>query len=134
MISILLGCLAQSVMCLATDASLTVDPRVVSLILVWSHTFVEIDHEIIYTVIPLPSVVSFKNGCCPLQAKVCARRTGKLLVQACLGKSVARLTDHPATAIAVDLGRKATKQTNSDQHFDFCLSDHKTDICTDLKF
>ena len=37
-----------------------------------SHTFVEIDHEIISTVILLPSADLFKNGCCQLQAKVCA--------------------------------------------------------------
>ena len=39
--------LAQSVTCLATDASLTADPGVASLILARSYTFVEIDHEII---------------------------------------------------------------------------------------
>ena len=38
--------------------------------------FVEIDHEIIYTVILLPSADSFKKGCCQLQAKVCARSSG----------------------------------------------------------
>ena len=42
----------------------------------WSHTFVEIDNEIISTVILLPSTESFKKGCCQLQAKVCARSTG----------------------------------------------------------
>ena len=41
-----------------------------------AHTFVEIDHEIISTVIILPSAESFKKGCCQLQAKVCARSTG----------------------------------------------------------
>ena len=46
--------------------------------------------EITSMVILLPSTESFKNGCCQLQAKVCARSTGKLLVQACPGKSVAR--------------------------------------------
>ena len=54
------------------------------------HTFVEIDHEIISTVILLPSADSFKKGCCQLQAKVCARITGYPLVQACPGKSVVR--------------------------------------------
>ena len=49
------GCVAQPVTCTATDASLTADPGVVSLILVRSHSFVEIDHEIISTVILLPS-------------------------------------------------------------------------------
>ena len=81
-------CVAQSVMRLATDASLTADPGVASLIQARSHTFVEIDHEIISTVILLPSTELFKNGCCQLQAKVCARSTGQLPVQACQGKSV----------------------------------------------
>ena len=35
-----------------------------------------------------------------------------LLAQPGPGSSVVRLTDRPAMAIAVDLGRKATKQTN----------------------
>ena len=46
---------AQSVTCLATDACLTADPGVASSIPVRSHTFVEIDHEMISTVILLPS-------------------------------------------------------------------------------
>ena len=41
-----------------------------------SHTFVQIDHEIIPRIILLPSTESFKKGCCQLQAKVCARSTG----------------------------------------------------------
>ena len=41
-----------------------------------SHTFVEIDREIISTVILLPSADSFKKGFCQLQAKVCAQITG----------------------------------------------------------
>ena len=49
-------------MCLATDACLTADPGVASSIPVRSHTFVEIDHEIISTVILLPSVDLFKKG------------------------------------------------------------------------
>ena len=60
----------QSVMCLATDASLTADPGVASSIPARSHTFVEIDHEITAAVIILPSADSFKKGCCQLQAKV----------------------------------------------------------------
>ena len=70
------GRIAQSVMCLATDASLTADPGVVSSIPARSHTFVEIDYEIISTVILFRSAESFKKGCCQLQAKVCARSTG----------------------------------------------------------
>ena len=63
------GRIAQSVMCLATDACLTADSGVASSIPVLSHTFVEIDHEMISTVILLPSADSFKKGCCQLQAK-----------------------------------------------------------------
>ena len=54
-------------MCLAADMCLTADPGVTSLIAVLSHTFVEIDHEIISTAILLPSadlrmvVVSYKR-------------------------------------------------------------------------
>ena len=61
------GRLAQSVTCLATDACLTADPGVASSIPVRSHTFVEIDHEMISTVVlPLPlihsrRVVSYKR-------------------------------------------------------------------------
>ena len=67
---------AQSVTCLATDACLTADPGVASSIPVRSHTFVEIDHEMISTVILRSSADLFKKGCCQLQAKVCARITG----------------------------------------------------------
>ena len=44
---------------LATDACLTADPGVASLIQAWSHTFVVIDYEIIST---FPKL--FKKGCC----------------------------------------------------------------------
>ena len=70
------GGVAQSVMCLAPDASLTADSGVASSILARSHTFVEIDYEIISTVILLPYAESFKKGCCQLKAKVCAQSTG----------------------------------------------------------
>ena len=70
------GRVAQSITCLATDVCLTADPGVASSIPARSHTFVEIDHEIISTVILLPSADSFKKGCCQLQAKVCAQITG----------------------------------------------------------
>ena len=59
-----------------TDACLTADPGVAISIPVRSHTFVEIDHEIISTVILLPIPDLFKKGCCRLQAKVCAPVTG----------------------------------------------------------
>ena len=66
------------------------NPGVASSIRAQSYTFVEIDHEIISTVILLPSADSFKKLFCQLQAKVCARITGYPLVQACPGKSVVR--------------------------------------------
>ena len=43
------GRVAQSLTCLATDACLTAIPGVASLIPARSHTFVEIDREIIST-------------------------------------------------------------------------------------
>ena len=60
----------------ATDACLTADPGVASSIPARYHTFVEIDHEIISTVILLPSADLFKKVCCQLQAKVSAQITG----------------------------------------------------------
>ena len=67
---------AQLVTCLATDASLTADPGVASSILAQSHTFVEIDYEIICTVLLIPSADSFKKDCCQLQVNVCVRSIG----------------------------------------------------------
>ena len=69
-------CLVPNVHGTQSHACLTADPGVASSIPTRSHTFVEIDHEIISTVIVLPSADSFKKGCCQLQAKVCARITG----------------------------------------------------------
>ena len=51
----------QSVTCLATDACLTADPGVPSLIAARSHTSIVIDHGIISTVTFLPSAESFKK-------------------------------------------------------------------------
>ena len=62
------GRVAQSVTCLAPGVASSIPARY--------HTFVEIDHEIISTVILLPSADLFKKGCCQLQAKVCAQITG----------------------------------------------------------
>ena len=52
---IMVSCVGQLITCPTTDACLTADPVVPSLIPVLSYTFVEIDHEIISTVIFLPS-------------------------------------------------------------------------------
>ena len=84
------GCVAQLVTCLATDACLTADPGVGSSIPPPSHTFVEIDYEIISTVILLPSDNSFKKGCCQLQSKVCAVLLLNRLFKPAQEKSVVR--------------------------------------------
>ena len=73
---VLPGCVAQSVTCLVTNACLNADTGISSLNPAPSHTFVEIDHEIISMVILLPSADSFKKGCCQLEAKVCPQITG----------------------------------------------------------
>ena len=66
--------IAQSVTCLAADTCLTADPGVTSLIPARSHTFVDIDHEIMSMAILLPLLI--QEGCCQLQMKVFARNTG----------------------------------------------------------
>ena len=70
----LLFCVAQSITYLATDASLTTNPGVASSIPALSHTFVEIDHELISS-LPLNHtrrvVVNYKMKVCELaQEKV----------------------------------------------------------------
>ena len=60
---------AQSIMFLTTDASLTANPGVASSIPAWFHTFMEIDREIISTIILPPSADTLKKGCCQLQGK-----------------------------------------------------------------
>ena len=79
------GRVAQSVTCLTTDAYLTADLGVASLISARrSHTFVEIDHEIISTAILFPSADLFKKVCCQYVHKVLVNRLFKLAE----GKSV----------------------------------------------
>ena len=121
------GRVAQSVTCLVTDAKLTADPGVASSIPARSHTFVEIDHEIISTVILLPSAESFMKGCYQLQAKVCARLLVNCLLKLAQEKSAVRWSDRPAMTIAVDLGRKATKQTNKNHVIKYCTTVYERD-------
>ena len=49
--------IAQWVTCVTADVYLSADPGVMSSIPAWSHTFLEIDHEIISTVILLLSLI-----------------------------------------------------------------------------
>ena len=98
-------------MCLATDASLTADPGVASSIPVRSHTFVEIMKSFLRSFSSLllyhsrRIVVSYKRK---YEHEVLVNCLFKLAQ----GKSVVQWTDCPAMTIAVDLGRKATKQRN----------------------
>ena len=66
------------------------DVKFFSSIPVQSHTFVEIDHEIISTAILLPSAESFMKGCCRLQGKVCAQLLVNCLFKLAQEKSVVR--------------------------------------------
>ena len=60
----------QSVTCLTADTCLTVDLGVTSSIPAWSHTYMEIDHEIISTAILLPSADSRRVVVCYKQKYV----------------------------------------------------------------
>ena len=64
----------------------TADPEVESLIPAWSHTFVEIDHEIISTVILLLPLI--QEGLLSVTREHCAQSTGNLLSQAFPGKKM----------------------------------------------
>ena len=60
---ILPGHIARLVTCLATDTCLTADPGITSLIPARSHTFGEIDHEIISTAANSRRVVTSVSMC-----------------------------------------------------------------------
>ena len=64
------GLAAQLLTCLATDVCLTADPGITSVIPARSHSFIEMDNEIISMVILPPSAESFKKSCCQLQANL----------------------------------------------------------------
>ena len=75
---------------LTADMCLTADSGVVSLIPARSHTFVEIDREIISTAILLLSPVRFKKGCCQLQGKYVHKVLTNCLVKLAQEKSMGR--------------------------------------------
>ena len=100
--------MAQSATCLATDASLTADPVVAGLIPTRSHTFVEIDYEIISKGILFPSAKSFKKDFVSNKRKYVQEVLVNCLFELSQEKSVVRRTDRPAMAIDVDLGCKET--------------------------
>ena len=82
-----------------TDASLTADPGVASSIPSRSHTFVEIDHEIISP----PFRWFIQEGLLSVTSESMCRKYWLTVCSSLPRKSVVRWTD---------LGRKATKQTN----------------------
>ena len=92
-------------MCLTADTCLTADPGVASFIAARSHTFVEIDYEIISTAVLLPSadsrrvVVSYKPKYVHYVLVNC-------LVKLAQETSVVKWIEHPNTTIAVDWGVK----------------------------
>ena len=68
-----------------------------------SNTFVEIDHEIVSSVILLRLAQI-------IQEELLSVTSESICMKYWLGKSVVRFTEHPAMTIAVELGRKATKK------------------------
>ena len=92
---------AQLVTCLFRDKCLTADPGVLSLILAQSHTFVEIDHEIISRTIILPSPDTRRVGV-SYKRKYVHEVLVNPLVKLVQEKSVVRWTVCPDMTIAVD--------------------------------
>ena len=80
---------------------LTADPGVASLIPARSHTFVEIDHEIISTAILLPSADS-RRVFVSYKLKYLHKVLVNHLVKLAQEKIVVRRTDRPDMTIAVD--------------------------------
>ena len=97
----LLGRIAQSVTCLTTDACLTAEPEVASSIPARSHTFVEIDREIISTVILLPSSDS-RRVAVSYKRKYVHKVLVNCLFKLAQEKSGVRWSDRPNMTIAVD--------------------------------
>ena len=86
-----MGRVAQSVTCLATDVCLNADPGVASSIPARYHTFVEIDHEIISTVILLlPLIYSRRVVVSYKYVQVCESMCTNYWLTACPGKSVVK--------------------------------------------
>ena len=89
---------------------LTADPGVTSSISAQSHTFAEIDHEVISMAILLPSADSRKDV--SYKRKYVYEVLVNCLVKLAQEKSVVRWTDQPDMTIAVDWDAKnQTKQT-----------------------
>ena len=96
------GHVGQSVMCLPADMCLTADPGVASAISAWSHTFMEIDREIISR----RFVVSYKR-------KYVHEALFNRLVKLTQQKNMVRWTDCPDMTVAFDLDVKHQTKTNN---------------------
>ena len=92
--------------------SLTVNPGVWSLIPAWSHTFVEMDHEIISTVILL--LILIQKGLLSVTSESMCTMYWLTACKLAHEKSVVRLTDRLDMTIAVDWDVKP--QTNQIKH------------------
>ena len=69
-----------------------------------SNTFLEIDHDIVSSIILLRLAQIIQEGSLPVTSE-------SICLKYWLGKGVVRFTERPAMTIAVELGRKATKET-----------------------
>ena len=113
---------AQSVKSLTADMCLTADPGVESLISAQSHTFVEIDCEIISTAILLSSADS-RGAVASYKWKYVHEVLVHCLVKLAQEKRAVRRTDRHNMTIAVDWDIKhQTKQTNN--HIPMTLYKH----------
>ena len=89
-------------MCLTTDAFLIADPAVGSLIPARSHTFVEIDHEVISMVILFPFADHSRRVVVSYKRKYLHEVLVNCLFKLAQEESVVRLTNRPDMTIAVD--------------------------------
>ena len=103
------GRVARLVTCLATDASLTADPGVMSSIPAWFHTFVGIDcsWNNFYGHSP-PFRWIIQEGLLSVTSEGMCTKYWLTASSSWPRKKVVRWTDRPAMTIAVDLGRNFT--------------------------
>ena len=110
------GRIAQSVACLAADKCRTAYPGVASLIQVRSHTFLEIDHEII-SVILLPSadsgrgVVSYKWKYMHEVNESCCSHTSIIVYLTCCGLDVDKKYNYCKTCNMIKVAYIAPTET-----------------------
>ena len=114
------GRVGQLVTCLTADICLTADPGVASLIPAQSHTFAEIDHEIISTAILFPSIDSRRVVVSYILRKYVHEVLVNCLVKLAQEKSVVRWTDRADMTIAVDWDVKNQTNEKKTLHIAYC--------------